>query len=79
MSDLFTRVLKGPCRLVCAAVLTLSGSPLADTQDPSDWQITKPEAVDLSSEALSAIHQDIENGRYGYIGLSGSTPWQLGL
>ena len=67
MSDLLMRLLKGPCGPICAAVLTLSGSPLADTQDPSDWQITRPEAVDLSSEALSAIHQDIENGRYGYI------------
>ena len=62
-----TQVLQRARQLFCAALLTLSGSSLADTQGPKDWQTMKPEAVDLSSRALSAIHKDIVDGRYGYI------------
>ena len=67
MGDMITRVLQRPRRLFCAALLTLSGSSLADTQGLKEWQTARPEAVNLSSRALSAIHKDIQDGRYGYI------------
>ena len=64
---MITRVLKSPRGLFFAALLTLSGSSLSDTRGSKEWQTKKPEAVGLSSRVLSAIHKDIEDGRYGYI------------
>ena len=67
MSDIVVAALNLTVRLIGAALLALSSGALAETKGPDDWQIAKPEAVGLSEETLSAIHQDIENGRYGYV------------
>ena len=67
MGDGITEVLHLIARLVGAAMLALSSGAFAETTGFDEWQIAQPAAVGLSKEALSAIHQDIEHGRYGYI------------
>ena len=67
MSDIVVAALNLTVRLIGAALLVLSSGAFADTTSFDEWQTAQPAAVGLSKEALSAIHQDIEHGRYGYI------------
>ena len=67
MSDVSTVALNLTVRLIGVALLSLSSGAFAEKAASDEWQITQPGAVGLSEEALSAIHQDIQNGRYGYI------------
>ena len=67
MSDIAVAALNLTVRLIGAALLVLSSGAFAGTTSFDEWQIAQPAAVGLSKEALSAIHQDIEHGRYGYI------------
>ena len=67
MGNGITEVLHLIVRLIGAALLALSSGAFADTTSFDKWPTAQPEAVGLSKEALSAIHQDIERGRYGYI------------
>ena len=67
MSDVATASLNLTVRMIGAALLALTIEALAEETGPDEWQIAQPAAVGLSKEALSAIHQDIERGRYGYI------------
>ena len=52
---------------ICAALFAFSSGALAEKTISDGWQITQPAAVSLSEELLHSIHQDIQNGRYGYI------------
>ena len=67
MGNGITEVLHLIVRLIGAALLALSSGAFAETTSFDKWPTAQPEAVGLSKEALSAIHQDIERGRYGYI------------
>ena len=67
MSDVATGAPNRTLKLIITLFLTLSSGALGDTKSADDWQITQPDAVSLSGEALSSISQDIENGRYGQI------------
>ena len=67
MSDIATAALHLIARLTGAALLALTSAAFAETTSLDGWQIAQPAAVGLSKEALSAIHQDIESERYGYI------------
>ena len=67
MSDLAIAALNATVRLIGAALLALTIEALAQETNSDDWQIVQPAAVGLSKAALSAIHQDIESGRHGYI------------
>ena len=67
MSDIVVAALNLTVRLIGAALLVLSSGAFADTTSFDEWQTAQPAAVGLSKEALSAIHQDIDSGRYGYI------------
>ena len=67
MSDVSTVALNLTVRLIGVALLSLSSGAFAEKAASDEWQIAQPGAVGLSEEALSAIHQDIQNGRYGYI------------
>ena len=67
MSDVATASLNLTVRMIGAALLALTIEALAEETGPDEWQIAQPAAVGLPKEALSAIHQDIERGRYGYI------------
>ena len=67
MSDVATVALNLTVRLIGVALLSLSSGAFAEKAASDEWQIAQPEAVGLSEVALSAVHQDIQNGRYGYI------------
>ena len=67
MSDIAIAALHLIARLTAAALLALTSAAFAETTSLDEWQIAQPAAVGLSKEALSAIHQDIESERYGYI------------
>ena len=67
MSDIATAALHLIARLTGAALLALTSAAFAETTSLDEWQTAQPAAVGLSKEALSAIHQDIDGGRYGYI------------
>ena len=67
MSDIAIAALNLTVRHIRAALLVLSSGALAETTSFDEWQTAQPGAVGLSKEALSAIHQDIDGGRYGYI------------
>ena len=67
MSDVAIAALNLTVRHIRAALLVLSSGALAETTSFDEWQTAQPGAVGLSKEALSAIHQDIDGGRYGYI------------
>ena len=67
MGNGITEVLHLIVRLIGAALFALSSGAFAETTSFDEWPTAQPEAVGLSKEALSAIHQDIERGRYGYI------------
>ena len=67
MSDVAIAALSLTVRLIGAALLVLSSGAFAETTSSDEWQTAQPEAVGLSNAALSAIHQDIERGRYGYV------------
>lgn len=67
MGDVSTVALNLTVRLIGVALLSLSSGAFAEKAASDGWQIAQPGAVGLSEEALSAIHQDIQNGRYGYI------------
>ena len=67
MGNGITEVLHLIVRLIGAALLALSSGAFAETTSFDKWPTAQPEAVGLSKEALSAIHQDIGSGRYGYI------------
>lgn len=67
MDEIVAAIAKRCCWFICAALFALSCGALAETTTSDDWQITQPAAVSLSAEPLRAIHQDIQNGRYGYI------------
>ena len=58
---------KGTLRTIYAALFALSSGALAETTSLVNWQLAQPAAVSLSREALNAVHQDIQNGLYGYI------------
>ena len=67
MSDFGTVALSLTVRLIGVALLSLSSGAFAEKAASDEWQTAQPEAVGLSEVALSAVHQDIQNGRYGYI------------
>ena len=67
MSDIAVAALNLTVRLIGAALLALSSGAFAETTSSDEWQTAQPAAVGLSNASLSAIHQDIERGRYGYI------------
>lgn len=67
MGEIVSAIAKGTFWPICAALLSFSSGALAETTISDGWQITQPAAVSLSKEPLHAIHQDIQNGRYGYI------------
>ena len=66
MGDVVIAALNRLAGLTCA-LFTLAGGALANSLNSSDWQMTQAEAASLSDKTLSSIHQDIEDGRYGYI------------
>ena len=67
MGDVSTVALNLTVRLIGVALLSLSSGAFAEKAASDEWQTAQPEAVGLSEVALSAVHQDIQNGRYGYI------------
>ena len=67
MSDVFTVALNLTVRFIGVALLSLSSGAFVEKAASDERQIALPGAVGLSEDALSAIHQDIQNGRYGYI------------
>jgi len=67
MDETVAAIAKRCCWFICAALSAVSCGALAETTTSDDWQITQPTAVSFSAEPLWAIHQDIQNGRYGYI------------
>ena len=67
MNEVAASELNVAARLIGATLLALTIGALAETTSTDEWQTARPAAVGLSDEALSAIHQDIQNGRYGYI------------
>ena len=67
MSDVSTVALNLTVRLIGVALLSLSSGAFVEKAASDERQIALPGAVGLSEDALSAIHQDIQNGRYGYI------------
>jgi CubicO group peptidase (beta-lactamase class C family) len=67
MSDVATVALNLTVRLIGVVLLSLSSGAFAEKAASDEWHGAQPGAVGLSEDALSAIHQDIQNGRYGYI------------
>ena len=67
MGDVVIAALNRLAGLTCATLFTLASGALAKSLNSSDWQMTQAEAASLSDKTLSSIHQDIEDGRYGYI------------
>ena len=67
MSDVVTVALNLSVRFIGVALLSLSSGAFVEKAASDERQIALPGAVGLSEDALSAIHQDIQNGRYGYI------------
>lgn len=67
MSDVVTVALNLSVRFIGVALLSLSSGAFVEKAASDERQIALPRAVGLSEDALSAIHQDIQNGRYGYI------------
>jgi CubicO group peptidase (beta-lactamase class C family) len=67
MSDVATVALNLTVRLIGVVLLSLSSGAFAEKAASDEWHVAQPGAVGLSEDALSAIHQDIQNGRYGYI------------
>ena len=67
MSDVVTVALNLTVRFIGVALLSLSSGAFVEKAASDERQIALPGAVGLSEDALSAIHQDIQNGRYGYI------------
>ena len=67
MGKIAASIAKGAFWPICAALFALSSEALAETATPDTWQLAQPATVSLSDEALEAVHQDIESGRYGYI------------
>ena len=67
MGEIVSAAAKGTFWPICAALFAFSSGAFAETTMSDGWQITQPAAVSLSKEPLHAIHQDIQNGRYGYI------------
>ncbi|GIS24676.1 MAG: hypothetical protein CM15mP125_3630 [Gammaproteobacteria bacterium] len=67
MGKIAAAIAKGAFWPICAALFALSSETLAETATPDNWQLAQPATVSLSDEALEAVHQDIESGRYGYI------------
>ena len=67
MSDVVTEALNLTVRFIGVALLSLSSGAFVEKAASDERQIALPGAVGLSEDALSAIHQDIQNGRYGYI------------
>ena len=67
MGEILAAFAKGTLRTLYAALFALSSGALAETKSSDNWQLAQPAAVSLSEEALNAVHQDIQNGLYGYI------------
>ena len=67
MSEIVSTIAKDTFWSICAALFAFSGGAFADTITSDGWLITQPAAVSLSEAPLNAIHQDIQNERYGYI------------
>ena len=67
MSDIAVAALNLTVRLIGAALLALTFGAAAEETRSNEWQIAQPAVVGLSEGSLSAIHKDIESGRYGYI------------
>ena len=67
MNDIVAAIAKRSFWLICAALFALSSGVLSETTTSDDWQISQPAAVSLSEEPLRALHQDIQNGHFGYI------------
>ena len=67
MGEIVAAIAKRTFWPICAALFALSSDTLAATTASDNWQLAQPATVSLSEEALKAVHQDIESGRYGYI------------
>ena len=67
MSEIVSAIAKDNFWPICVALFAFSNGALAETTISDGWQIAQPASVSLSEESLHAIHQDIQNGRYGCI------------
>lgn len=67
MHEILTAVLAGAGRLLCATFLASSAFAYSHDSQSIGWQKASARDAGFSEEALSSIHQDIEDGRYGYI------------
>ena len=67
MHEILTAVLASAGRLLCATLLALSEFAYSHDSQSIGWQKASARDAGFSKEALFSIHQDIEDGRYGYI------------